>query len=195
MALSGKWFITPEGSVQLDGREHAQLATHYMLNLPLDRNVPMWWVIRGIPEEEFDAALKRGADPDAVEFLRKKGNDSRLWVLKLGWIRTAKSLWNLWRFDDKTLQIARDAKDYWAAQKITKSDYVDIEEFETRQVFSVPVFTILDGTDPALLKRVALGLPIDLPKEEVAVPSYAGRTERERRTLLRREGDNPRSER
>lgn len=191
--LSGKWFITLDGSVQLDGREHQQLAVHYMLNLPLDRNVPMWWVIRGIPDEEFDAALKRGADPDAVAFLREKGNDARFWVLKLGWVRTQKQIWNLWRFDKQTLAVARNAKDYWDSQKsLSKWDYVDVEEFETRLVFSVPVFAILDGTDPDDLKRVALGGPAELPKEEVATPSYSKRTERERKKLLRREGDNPR---
>lgn len=192
--LTGKYWITPEGSINLDAQEHAQLALHYMLNIPADRLVPMWWTMRGVPPEELAKALDNGASKDAVDFLSDKKADARYYVVKkFGWVRTQKSAFNLYRFDAKIAKMIRDAKEYWAGQKnFTEFDMIDIYEFETNEQYTIKAIRLLDGGKPEVLKRLAMGVADDVIETASPVYSAAKFSELERDRLYARSGANPR---
>lgn len=194
--LVDNYWITDLGSFNMTTSEHAQFAIAVMLNMDIaTERVPMRWTNAGVPPEALDKALERGADPRAVQFLSAKRNDARLWVLReLGWVRTIKSRFNLWRFDKPTADLIRNAKDYWLGQyKATEHDMMDVEEFETSENYSISVKRFLEGGDPKILKRLACGHGGDCV-EEALEPEYstAKYGELERRKLYARVGDNPR---
>ena len=106
--ITGKYWITPAAAVELSGREHEWLSTAVMLQLPDRMFAPYRWSIDGVPEEELELALDRGADPAAISFLSSKKNDSRLWAVReYGWVRTFRNKFNLWYFDCTTADMVR----------------------------------------------------------------------------------------
>lgn len=193
--LTGTWWITPFGSWNMGSAEHVQFATHFMLMLPPDRRVPTYWAIKGVPPEELEAALARGADPEAVEFLKDKRRDARLFAMQsLGWCRTARNRFNLWRFDAQTAKMIRDAQDYWQAQTSAGShEMIDVEEFDGRDAFSISVAKLLAGGNPQVLKNLAMGRIEETAPREVVAPAYSTRkySELERDRLYQRTGANP----
>ncbi len=192
--LTDTFWLTKFGSFQMTGTEHAAFAIGAMLDLPKDRRVPNYWTINGIPENELAEALWRGADPKAVEFLSDRRNDARLWAMReFGWVRTAKSAWNLWNFDDETAEMVRWNTGYWEFQKkMTEFDMLDIYEFKTHCEYSISVQKFLDGGQPHELKKLATG-ELECRVIEEVKPEYstAKYSELERDRLYKRSGDNP----
>ncbi len=191
--LVGDWWLCNFGSFDMASSEHSQFSIAYMLGLFPDGHVPMRWTISGIPKEEFKAALARGADPDAVAFLRDKKHDARLWcMMELGWVRVSKNNFNLWVFDKATAKIVRNAKDYWRQQyRMTDGEMIDIVEFKNNDEYTISVKKILAGGDPQILKNLAMGKILDR-KEAALAPQYSTRySEMERKRLYGRIGDNP----
>ncbi len=146
-----------------------------------------------MPVEELEAALARGADPAAVNFLSKRGNDARLYVVReYGWIRTAKQAWNMWSFDDKCAEIARSAKEYWASQyTLNEYDTLDIHEFKSGDRFTVRAKALLEGGKPRVLKNLAMGFSEAASEKIEPMYSTAKYSELEREKLYRRVGGNP----
>lgn len=195
--LTGDWWLTPEGSWDMKSSEHAAVAIAVMLKMDLaTARVPMWWTIKGIPEEEFDKALARGADPAAVAFLVDKRHDARLWALReYNWIRTTKQHFNVWKFDNKTAEIIRDAGDYWSQQpSIDEYEMIDIHEFYGEEKpFAVSVEKLLAGGNSKILKDLATGRITREEAKKKLAPMYSTKyTEMERKRLYARTGDNPR---
>lgn len=197
LMLKQDYWLTPAGAFDMKASEHAQAAAHSMLNMPADRRVPMHWMIKGIPEEELVAALERGADPKAVEFLSNSRGDPRLFALReYGWIRVAKNAFNLWKFDEETVKLIRNAKDYWAAQDNAGAcEMMDVEEFSTGDRFTVSAARLLAGGRPSVLRKLSGAEAVAGCVEKVA-PQYSARYgEIERDRLYRRAGGNPRRRR
>jgi len=193
--LTDTFWLTGIGAFQMTGSEHATFAIAAMLDLPKYRRVPNYWTIKGIPQNELIDGLARGADPKAVEFLSDKRNDARLWAMReYGWVRTAKSAWNLWYFDDYAAGMVRGNTGYWDFQKkMTEFDMIDIYEFKTHCEYSINVMKFLDGGRPQELKKLATG-GLECRVVEEAKPEYstAKYSELERDRLYRRSGGNPR---
>lgn len=198
MSLTSKWWLAPDGAVEMVGNEHVDFAIAALLLMPDRKYAPRHWNSKGVPPHELDAALARGADSRAVEFLSKRGNDARLWVIReFGWIRTAKNRWNLWEFGKREAEIARDSKAYWAAQyDIKKFDMIEVEEFKTGDQYSINASALFNGGNPKVLKNLAMGR-IDIDSADVSEPVYSAAKygELERQKLYRREGANPRRSR
>lgn len=193
--LTGKYFITEAGAVDVSGREHEWLSTAVMLQLPDRMFAPYRWSIDGVPEEELQAALDRGADPAAVRYLENKKHDSRLYAVReYGWVRTFKNKFNLRYFDCETADMVRRS-DYWKFQhQVEQGDRIDVEEVKTGDRYSISVAKLLAGGDPEILKNLAHGR-VDSGSPEMAIcPSYstAKYGEVERKRLLKLTGDNPR---
>lgn len=192
MSLIGKWWLTEFGSIDVGHGEHVDIAIASMLLLNQKR-APHLWNQNGIPKEELAAAIERGADADAVDFLSSKGKDARLWVIReLGWIRTARSAWNVWVFDDHVAEIARKAKDYWRSQySMNNYDTIDVTELKTGDRFAVNAKKLQDGGNPHVLKNLAMGRMVEEEKESSPVVYSTSRfSERERKRLYSRQGDN-----
>ena len=91
---------------------------------------PSTWNFKGIPDNELTEALARGAAPEAVNFLSNRGKDARLFTIQnLGWIRTAKNVFNLWEANAQSDIIIHDSKEFWRAQYDMKEhDMIDVLE-------------------------------------------------------------------
>ncbi len=192
MSLIGKWWITEFGDIDVAGTEHVNVAIASMLLMDR-KQAPHAWAVRGIPSEEFAFALERGADPEAIEFLRA-GKDARLWMVReLGWIRTARNAWNVWEFGDHVGKIARGAKEYWRSQYAMNSfDLIDVNELKTGDRFSVSAKALRDGGNPRILKNLATGR-IDSEERESSPVLYSTvkyPSELARKRLYSRTGDN-----
>ncbi len=193
--LTGKYFITPAGAVDVSGREHSWLSTAVMLNMKDRMFAPYRWSIDGVPKEELRDALTRGADPAAIRFLETKKNDSRLYAVReYGWVRTFKNKFNLWYFDCATADMVRES-DYWDFQRqLEPDDKIDVEEIKTGDHYSISVQKLLDGGDPEVLKDLAMSrIKDDAPVTKIC-PTYStakyGEMARDR--LYGRTGANPR---
>lgn len=195
MSLTSKWWITPGGAFEVNGREHEWLSTAVMLQLPDRMFAPYRWSIDGVPEEELELALERGADPAAVRYLENKKHDSRLYAVReYGWVRTFKNKFNLWYFDCETADMVRKS-DYWDFQRqLEPDDVIDVEEVKTGDSYSISVQKLLDGGDPEVLKDLAMSRVHSGSPEVKYCPSYstAKFSEIERRRLMGKTGDNPR---
>lgn len=197
--LSGTWWITPEGSWSMGASEHSTFAMHVMLGLPPTQRVPNYWFYKGVPKEELDNAIARGADKKAIEFLENKNNDPRLFVLRqLGWCRTARNKFNVWLFDQRTADMIRNADDYWHAQdKFENGEVIDIEEFApTGQTFTIRVKALLGGGTPEAMRAIAgvteaQMVAASIPPTQVTY-STIKYGELARSALYHRTGDNPR---
>lgn len=179
----------------MNSQEHSTFAIHVMLKLPPDRRVPNYWFYKGVPKEELDAALARGADPAAIEFLSDKNKDPRLYALReLGWIRTAKSKFNCWQFNQAAADLIRDSKDYWTAQdKLEDGDVIDVEEFAPGgQKFTISVKALRGGGRPEVLRGLSGLTEADLVEASIP-PNYSTLkyTQMQRDKLYHRTGDNP----
>lgn len=166
-----------------------------MLQLPDRMFAPYRWSIDGVPEEELELALDRGADPAAISFLSSKKNDSRLWAVReYGWVRTFRNKFNLWYFDCTTADMVRES-DYWDSQRqLEPDDKIDVEEIKTGDHYSISVQKLLDGGDPEVLKDLAMSRIKDGAPVAKICPTYstAKYGEVARQKLYARTGDNPR---
>lgn len=193
MSLIGKWFLTEEEDFDVAHSEHVDLAIAAMLLYP-KKFAPHLWNVNGVPKEELEAALERGADPEAIEFL-SKGKDARLWAVReFGWIRTTKNAWDVWVFDDSAAEIAQKAKAYWRSQySMNQWDMIDVHELKDGCRYQINAKKLLDGGRPKVLKRLAMGNIECGDDEHTEVPQYstAKFSELERRALYKKSGDNP----
>lgn len=194
MSLIGKWFLTENGDFDISGNEHVDFAIAAMLNM--DRKyAPYNWNSQGIPKEELDAAIERGAAPEAVEYLKKRGSDARLFVIKnLAWIRTAKSVFNLWEANDKADEIIRNSRAFWRSQYDLKQwDMIDVLEFKTGDSYAVNAKALKDGGSLQVLKKLSMASVAAGSSDRQAVPQYSTMKygEIERGRLMGRTGDNP----
>ncbi len=197
--LTGKYWITPEATVQLVSKEHAIFALGIMLNYPRDERLPDSWFGNGVPKEQLEAALERGADPKAIKFLEKPGADPRLYAIReYGWVRITKNKFDVWVFDDSTAELVRNADGYWSEQyaRDLKYEVMEIYELKDGDKYTVDVKKILDGGSPEILRDLAHGR-IDRDTAEAKLsPMYSARfSELEKRRLSGRTGDNPKRRR
>ena len=195
--LNEDFWLTQEGTYAMGQSEHYMFATEAMLLMPDGEASGRRWQNQGVPEDALQAGLERGADPRAVEFLRK-GGDARLWAIReYGWIRAAKSKWNLWYFDEKTANLARKNTEYWDYQlrhyMNPKYEMVDVYEFKDGDKYSISCRKLLDGGNPQILKNLAMGRTVVADTEKMYSPEYstAKYSETERRRLRNITGDNP----
>lgn len=143
--LSGKFWITPNGVVDVSTSEHALYAKNAMLGLlgtpaeiRLDKTL-----FSPLPKEIVTAARKRRVDEAAVEHLAS-GIDARLFVIeRWGWIRTRGNAFYLWKLDAMALRLIRCATDFWDRQSALRADdYLDVHELaadtmESRRIADV----------------------------------------------------------
>lgn len=129
-------WLYPDGSTSgdLGASEHAEVALREMLKLPDDTTIRKDRLFGGITPAEAKAALKRGADKDAVDFLLKTRGDPRLYAVKnLGWIRVARNAINVWKFDDETVDLLRRS-DLWKSHpQVEDYDMFLIDEMSAPQ--------------------------------------------------------------
>ncbi len=189
--LSGKWWLTPAGAYDVGTREHAHYALRDMLLYP--RLPPVQWFGLGVPAAELDAALARGADPKAVEYLSNKARDPRLFAMKeYHWVRTARNVFNLWEFNEATAQTIRAAANYWQAQgNLGRYEMIDVEEFHNHDRYSISIEKLMAGGNPKILKNLAMSrVEVSAPVEKVYVPVTHSRS-RPGSAWLYGTGDNP----
>ena len=139
--LHSDYWIRNDGAVKEMGTsEHAEEALRALLKLPEDFRIPRNRLFTGISEKEAASALKRGISKNVVAYLTRDTMDPRTWMIqKEGWIRVARSAFNLWAFDQKTLEQIRTSA-YWDTQiKADPNDMIRIDELSTGEQFDVPV--------------------------------------------------------
>ncbi len=125
------WWITPDGVVNMAAAEHAQYALYKMSSVRVPtRDI---WLI---PDQYL-----RQMSPEIVAYLKSPGADPRKYAIKYwGWVRVARNVFNLNRFDDATLTLLRNAKDFWRAQyAVTEYDICEIEEIANHRHIQISV--------------------------------------------------------
>jgi len=129
--LSGKFWITPTGVVDVSTSEHALYAKNVMLGLlgtaseiRLDKTL-----FDPLPQNIVRTARRRGVDASVIQHLAN-GIDARLYVIeRWGWVRTRQNAFYLAKFDRKVLRLIRGAAAYWKRQRaISTDDSIDIHE-------------------------------------------------------------------
>jgi len=155
----GKWWLTPKGEIDLTGSDHDYIALLQMLNL--ERGDPEAHAFRRrkkqqITSEQAEAALRRGADRKAVEFLMA-GFDPRLWAVReWGWIRVHDGNVELWRFDENTLDLWQKSRRFWGRSTF---DTFTIGETSTGDLFRLDGRRLQNvSAEPGALKHYATGI-------------------------------------
>ena len=129
--LSGKFWITPTGVVDVSTSEHALYAKNVMLGLwgtaseiRLDKTL-----FDPLPQNIVRTARRRGVDASIIQHLAN-GIDARLYVIeRWGWVRTRQNAFYLAKLDRKALRLIRSASEYWKRQQaISADDSIDIHE-------------------------------------------------------------------
>ena len=130
--LSGKYWITPTGVVDVSTSEHALYAKNVMLGLlgtageiKLNKHL-----FSPLPPKIVKAARRRGVDAHIIDHLAK-GIDARLYVIeRWGWVRTRGNAFYAAKLDPKTLRLIRGAASaYWERQlAIRIDDSIDVHE-------------------------------------------------------------------
>ncbi len=129
--LTGKYWITPTGVVDVSTSEHALYAKNVMLGLlgtpheiKLDKTL-----FDPLPTKIVRAARKRGVDAAIIDHLAK-GIDARLFVIeRWGWVRTRQNTFYIAKLEPKLLRLVRGAKEYWKLQRaVCADDSVEVHE-------------------------------------------------------------------
>jgi hypothetical protein len=166
------WWIRADGAVKRMGTsEHAEEALRFLLGLPDDTRIDRKKLFTGINPREITSALKRGVPKNVVAYLSRDTMDPRTWMIqKQGWIRVARSLFNLWQFDQTTLDQIRESA-YWATQaKADPNDMISVDELSTGNKFEVPVRALrYRGARAEDLKSIALSRGQFLTPEQIEV--------------------------
>jgi len=164
-SLRDRYWLTPEGPLAIEGREHAQIVKIIMLDLSGD-DIPEYALIKNVykplTEEEVRIHLERGVDPEAVEFLAK-GKDARLWALKRwGWVRTMESQFNCWIFDDDMLDMIRDDnRTYWDSMRPWLDEFTEVymNEESSGEIYKLKALRMLNpAAQVGALKWTAKGI-------------------------------------
>jgi hypothetical protein len=129
--LTGKFWITPQGVVDVSTSEHALYARNFVLGLlgtPREIRLDKHFLDPLAPEEARKHR-RRGVPADVIKFLGSNG-DARLYVIReRGWVRVRGNAFYLWRLDRPTLRLIRGAAEYWRAQRSRKpGDLADVYE-------------------------------------------------------------------
>ncbi len=134
--LTGKFWITPEGLIDVTMTEHALVARRVMLGLAPDE--PRFTVrnmFKALSPEEQAEFRARGVPEDALSFLEKEPNEPRIFMIReRGWIRVRASGFYIWTMDAATLQRILGAQDFWRAQ--TKFDPYEALNFHVLSTHS-----------------------------------------------------------
>ena len=127
--LTGKYWITPGGVVDVTTSEHALYAKNVMLGLfgtpkalKLDKHL-----FSPLSPAVLRRHKRRGVAEEILAHLGQ-GIDSRLYAIQVwGWVRVRGPAFYLWRSDRKTVKMIRDAKAYWKTQsKMEPTDPLDL---------------------------------------------------------------------
>jgi hypothetical protein len=159
----GKWWLTLEGELPLGGTDHGQVARETMLGLTSGTDdarrfaKPGRWSERLTPEE-LEELSTRDIDPRALEFLSDR-SDPRFWALReYNWIRVARDRMDMWRFDESTLDMIQNARNYWAKEG-DRYPEITISEASTGDMFRIPQMRLRRlGVMPEALKQIAEGI-------------------------------------
>ena len=182
----GRYWLTPEGeTLDVAGSEHANIAKIVMLNIdnPEDRMAyaPIKNVWKAMTDEEASIHLRRGVDPNVINFFQSAGHpDARIWALReWGWVRTDDSLFNCWILDDQTLDTIRANKRYWMVQRpgLESDTVINVNEEATGERYTLNVERMLNpaATAEALI-RVAAGAQFRNPKDRKRIKNPRIRT-------------------
>lgn len=96
-----------------------------------------------ISDEEARLALERGADKEAVAFLRGppglgKTIDPRRFVIeRWGWIRIRNHRYYAWKWDVQTVNLLFFCEDYWQTQRVDVDCWLEFIELSTGKEFGV----------------------------------------------------------
>ena len=129
--LTGKYWITPHGVVDVSASEHALYAKNFMLRLlGTNYEIPLTKDLFA-PMSAADAAshANRGIPKKVLKFLQTSDSDgltdARIYAIReLGWIRIRRSEFYVWRLNDETLLKISRAKKYsvsFIIQTVTKA--------------------------------------------------------------------------
>lgn len=152
--LAGKYWLTPDGEVSVAGTEHANYVKRLMLDLTPDLYVmyaPVQRTFDGITEEEAQVHRARGVPENVIQFLLDRRDPRNFAMAEWGWVRTERSTFNSWFFDDATLTMVRDCTGYWRIQRpnIDKDTRIDWNVMAINEVFRVNVVKLLNPEVPA----------------------------------------------
>jgi hypothetical protein len=160
--FNGKYWITPEGLVDVTLGEHAVYARRVMLKLRPDESLSPKEMLTPLTAAQRGKYAARGVPKDVLEFLSRPNGDGmvepRIYAIReYGWVRTRKEgLW-VWRQDERTLWLIRDAKEFWARQSHLKGrDGVDVVQLSDRGKYYL---TLRELRDPKLTARALKALP------------------------------------
>lgn len=140
--LTGKYWITPGGVIDVSDSEHALYARKIMLGLaPEDFTYNVRTMFTPLSARERKKFRSRGVGGDALDFLGQPGNDPRMFAIReWGWVRTRASAFYLWVLDDAALRLVRGARDFWAGQtQAGARDAIDVLELSTGTEFELAV--------------------------------------------------------
>ena len=163
MSLSADYWIYPDGEAEeMREHEHAAIALREMLRLEDDEKIPLRDLWRVLTPDEIREAKRRGVSQAIIEFLMREVHDPRYFVIcAWGWIRVARSKFNVCRLDNETLEFIRESS-YWDTQpNLDDQDMVDIEELGVRnsKLISITVGKLRNpNTTAESLKAVSEGV-------------------------------------
>lgn len=136
--LRGKFWITPDGVIDVSADEHARAALSAMV-MVAPGLIDLKRIFKPLTEQQRVACRARGISQEIVDFLSTPGThgnvevDPRVYVIhEWGWIRTKGNAFYAWRWDRATKLMLLNARDYWDEQKgHDPNPYLDLHEIST----------------------------------------------------------------
>lgn len=145
--LTGKFWIMPDGVVDVSTSEHALFAKKIMLGLaPEDYTYNVTTMFTPLSAAERRKFKGRGVCRRVLEFLSLHDNDPRMFAIReWKWIRTRQQSFHLWTFDAETISLIRNASTYWQVQRqVEPGDTIDVEQYGQASCFPVGLAKLLD---------------------------------------------------
>ena len=154
--LKGKYWITPEGVIDVNGSEHKISAVRKIFRTRPEDNL---WTNRSaffdFTLEDRKKLMRRGINKSAVKLLCDDHIDPRFYAMQhYGWVRVAHNEINAWKMDRATLDLIRAAEDYWGTQLTANREYgfVLFYELFSNTERDIPVKFLVPGSRNPLSK-------------------------------------------
>jgi len=147
--LTGKFWITPHGVIDVSASEHEIYARRWICRIS-DAEAcefpSLCRVFSVATPEELIVFRHRGADAEALAIMQQEGADLRpLMLRKFGWIRVRENAFWLQETTPAALKLLR-SRAYWREQaKVVACDAVDIVELKTSTSRPTTVEKLLNG--------------------------------------------------
>jgi len=132
-----------------------------MLKLTDDSLQPQSKMFASLSPSEIAIHRKRGIPSDVLAFLSHPEHDPRCFAIKhYKWIRVRPHAFYLWKWDNFSLGLIRDAISFWTAQRdVLPHDAVDFLELSTWTEFALTVGQLrTNRSTAATLKRASIHL-------------------------------------